>query len=94
MVSPPPARQYSLNSLKKLSDFSRVWFFLQGNRFDEIKELFGLGVCCFVVDNFNDLKALLEFAKKNNKRINLLLRLRVKERSIHTGRFFVFGFYS
>ncbi|OYT32562.1 decarboxylase [Candidatus Woesearchaeota archaeon] len=85
---------HSLNSLKRLSDFSRVWFFLQGNSVGEIEELFGLGVCSFVVDNVNDLNSILGFAEKNNKRINLLLRLRVKEHSIHTGRFFVFGFYS
>ncbi len=74
---------HSENNLK-LVNSKNVWFFLQGNK--EIPE----EVDSFVVDNINDLNLLL----KEDREINLLLRLRLREHTIHTGKHFVFGFSS
>ena len=74
---------HSENNLKLVSS-KNVWFFLQGNK--EIPK----EVNNFVVDNINDLKLLL----KEDRKINLLLRLRLREHTIHTGKHFVFGFSS
>jgi len=63
----------------------RVWFFVQGNK-DFPKE-----ISQFVVDNINDLNNLIKFIKKENIEINLLLRMKLKEHTIHTGKHFVFG---
>jgi ornithine decarboxylase len=73
---------HSLQNLELLKNKEKVWFFLQGNK--EIPK----EVNNFVVDNENDLKLLL----KENKKINLLLRMKLREHTIHTGKHFVFGF--
>ncbi len=73
---------HSENNLKQVKT-KNVWFFLQGN--NPPKE-----VDNFVVDNKNDLNKLL----KEDREINLLLRLRLREHTIHTGKHFVFGFSS
>lgn len=74
---------HSENNLKSVES-KNVWFFLQGNK--EIPK----SVDNFVVDNENDLNLLL----KEDREINLLLRLRLREHTIHTGKHFVFGFSS
>jgi ornithine decarboxylase len=45
-------------------------------------------------DNQNDLKLLVNAIKGTPVRINLLLRMRLKEHTIHTGKYFVFGMFS
>ncbi len=80
------------NSLRHVRDLSRAWFFGQGWSPEEIKELLEKGVNSFVVDNENDLNTLLGCI--NGRKINLLLRMRLKERTVHTERHFVFGMYS
>ena len=74
---------HSVNNLKQVNS-KNVWFFLQGNK--EIPK----EVDNFVVDNINDLNLLL----KEDRKINLLLRFRLREHTIHTGKHFVFGFSS
>jgi ornithine decarboxylase len=74
---------HSVNNLKQVES-KNVWFFLQGNK--EIPK----EVSNFVVDNINDLNLLL----KEDREINLLLRMRLREHTIHTGKHFVFGFSS
>ncbi len=87
---------FSVHSIKNLTqkDMKRVWFFAQAWTYKEIKLLFEKGVINFVVDNENDLNTLLGYMKQQNKKINLLLRMRLKEHTVHTGKHFVFGFYS
>ena len=77
--------------VEKIKDKSKIWFFPQGWNEVEIKNLIGLGVKGFVVDNENDLKTLLSHLDKNETKINLLLRMKLKERSVHTGKYFVYG---
>ena len=75
---------HSKQNLELLENKEKVWFFLQGNK-EVPKE-----VNNFVVDNENDLRLLL----KENRKINLLLRMKLREHTIHTGKQFVFGFSS
>lgn len=85
---------HSFKSLDFIKDKKRVWFFAQAWDKNEIETLFSIGVNSFVVDNLKDLELLLKAIKEKNIRINLLLRMRLKEHSIHTGKHFVFGMYS
>ncbi len=83
-----------VNLLEKIKDKSRVTFLAQGWDESSIKKLIDLGVLSFVVDNEEDLKIMLNFLEKNNAKIDLMLRMRLKEHSIHTGKHYVFGMYS
>ena len=83
-----------LNYLDVIKDKSRVWFIAQSWGTDELERLFEKGVRSFIVDNENDLDVLLEFVEHKKQEKSLLLRMRLKERTIHTERHFVFGMYS
>lgn len=76
--------------IEKVKDVSRIWFFPQGWNEEEAKEVLSKEVRKFVVDNENDLHVLLAVLKKEDV-IDLLLRMKLKERSIHTGRYYVYG---
>jgi len=79
------------NELKHIKDKSRVIFLAQAWNKEEIKKLVDLKVKYFVVDNESDLDTLIKFLDKNNVKINLFLRLKLKENTIRTERYFVFG---
>ncbi|PIN74911.1 decarboxylase [Candidatus Woesearchaeota archaeon CG10_big_fil_rev_8_21_14_0_10_37_12] len=85
---------HSIEALNLLKDTSYVWFFCQAIDDAELDYLFNRGKVGFVVDNEVDLNKLLKFCEKHNKKIKLLLRMRLKEHTVHTGKHFVFGFYS
>ncbi|MFA5382817.1 MAG: decarboxylase [Candidatus Micrarchaeia archaeon] len=85
---------HSFESLEKIKNKKRVWFFPQAWDTQEIEKLNSIGVTSFVIDNKKDLEILIEYLEKNNIKINLLLRMRLKEHSIQTGKYFVFGMYS
>lgn len=82
------------NELNNIKDKSRVIFFAQGWNNNQIKELIEQNINFFVVDNETDLDILLDYLKNNYVKINLLLRMRLKERSLRTERYFVFGMLS
>ncbi len=89
--------QFSLhfrNSINYVKDKSRIWFFGQGWSEEEIAELMESGVSSFVVDNENDLNTLVDYINENRRGINLLLRMRLKEKTVHTERHFVFGMHA
>ena len=86
-----------LNLSDNIKDKSRVTFLAQGWSEAFIHKLIDLGVKSFVVDNEEDLNTLLSFLNHVNNpelKIDLLLRMRFKELSIHTGKHYVFGIYS
>ena len=82
---------HSFQNLEKVKVKEKVWYFLQGNNSEEVKKLISLGVRSFVVDNRNDLRILLDSL---DVEINLLLRMKLREHTLHTGKHFVFGFSS
>ena len=85
---------HMIQSLKFVKDLSRVWFLTQGLNEEFLDKMFKIGLKNFVVDNQCDLNKLLEYLKNQEEKINLLLRMRMKEHTIYTGKYFVFGMYS
>jgi len=86
---------HSVNELKHVKDKQRVIFLAQGWDEEEISFLTGEGICYFVVDNKSDLKTLENYLKKNKcEGINLFLRLKLRENTLKTEKYFVFGFDS
>jgi ornithine decarboxylase len=85
-----------INELKHIKDFSRVIFLAQGWKEKEINDLINKKISWFVVDNESDLDILLNVLENNkiSKKINLLLRLKLKENTLRTERYFVFGMRS
>ena len=83
-----------VNELKNIKDLSRVIFLAQGWNEEEIKDLISKGIDHFAVDNEGDLDILLKFLENYEGKINLLLRLKLKEHSLRTEKFFVFGMKS
>ncbi len=79
------------NELKHIKDKSRVIFLAQAWASSDIDELIKNGIRYFIVDNLSDLDILLEYLDSNDVRINLFLRLKLKEHTIRTERYFVFG---
>ena len=82
---------HSFKSLEKIKTKWRVWYFAQAWNDAELDELSIQGVNCFVVDNLNDLDVLMNYLEKNPNKINLLLRMKLKENTVFTGKYFVFG---
>ncbi|MFH1399242.1 MAG: decarboxylase [Candidatus Woesearchaeota archaeon] len=74
-----------------IRDPARQLYFAQAWDQEELRTLLQRGITSFVVDNKNDLDILLNSLTKP---INLMLRMRLKEHSVHTGKHFVYGFYS
>ena len=83
-----------VNELKHITDMKRVIFLAQGWNEDDINELISAGISYFTVDNEQDLDMLISFLEKNDVKINLLLRLKLKELTIRTEKYFVFGMRS
>ena len=84
---------HTTESLEEIKNKKRVWFFAQAWNENEINNLIN-EVHGFVIDNEADLIVLLNYLKNKNSKINLALRMRLKENTIHTGKHFVFGMYS
>ena len=84
---------HTLESLDEIKDKKRVWFFAQAWNKEEIDSLINK-IFGFVIDNETDLLLLLDYLEKHNVKINLALRMKLKEHTIHTGKHFVFGMYS
>jgi len=82
------------NELEHIEDRSRVMFIAQGWSNNEIKGLIDKGIDHFIVDNESDLDVLLEFLNNYDSKINLLLRIKLKENTIRTEKYFVFGMNS
>jgi ornithine decarboxylase len=79
------------NELKHVKDKSRVLFLAQGLDEKLIQELLKQGINKFVIDNEFDLNILLMTIEKTKEKIQLLLRLKLKENTIKTEKYFVFG---
>ncbi|MDW8035140.1 MAG: decarboxylase [Candidatus Korarchaeum sp.] len=78
----------SLGSMRRIEEADRVVYYLQGEREDEVKHLLRLGVKWFIVDNEPELRKLLASC---DERIHLLLRVKMREHTIYTGKHFVYG---
>ncbi len=79
------------NELKHVKDKKRVLFLAQGWDAGSIEQLIQTGIRNFIVDNESDLDVLLEYLKAGERKINLFLRIKLRENTLRTERFFVFG---
>ncbi|MGM5485389.1 MAG: decarboxylase [Nanobdellota archaeon] len=82
------------NELKHIKDKSRVIFLAQGWDENSIERLINMGIRFFAVDNTVDLEILKRYIQEKGVRINLLLRMKLKENTLRTERHFVFGMES
>jgi ornithine decarboxylase len=85
---------HSIESADMLKDMSRVWFIAQAWNEEELNMVFEKGITKFIIDNTMDLDKLLDYITKHDIKIELLLRIRLKEHTIHTGKYFVYGMKS
>ncbi|UGV40491.1 decarboxylase [Methanococcoides orientis] len=85
---------HMINELKHLKDMSRVLFLAQGWTSEIVEDLYERGIRSFAVDNEFDLDVLLSTIEPTDWKITLLLRLKLKEHSLRTERYFVFGMTS
>jgi len=81
------------NELIHIKDRSRVIFLPQGWTKEKIESLLGQGITNFIIDNEPDLNIIESFLESNNhhKKITIFLRIKIKERTLRTERYFVFG---
>lgn len=85
---------FSIHAPEEIADIEdkkKIWFFLQAESCEEIKEFFRIGIINFVIDNEADLNNLLKSAESERAKINLLIRMRFREHRIGTGKYFVYG---
>ncbi|SES74861.1 ornithine decarboxylase [Methanococcoides vulcani] len=85
---------HMINELKHVKDMSRVLFLAQGWTSGIVEDLYERGIRSFAVDNEFDLEILLSTIEPTDWKITLLLRLKLKEHSLRTERYFVFGMSS
>jgi ornithine decarboxylase len=64
---------------------------MQGESEEETKEILKK-TNLFVVDNENDLNTLLKVIKEEKRKIVLFLRMKIREHTVNTGKYFVYGF--
>jgi ornithine decarboxylase len=77
--------------LKHLADKSRVLFLAQAWTPEQINGLLQMGIRSFVVDNESDLDVLMAHLPSRSEKITLYLRIKLREHTLRTERFFVFG---
>ena len=85
---------HHINELQYIKDTKRILFMLHSPEKEELDVLFEKGVDNYIVDNINDLNFLEKYLQSENKQITLFLRMRLKEYTVQTGRYFVYGFFS
>ncbi|MDD4983814.1 MAG: decarboxylase [Candidatus ainarchaeum sp.] len=78
----------SINSINTIKDKKRIIYILQGEEKKEVEKIFNSGIHSFIVDNPNDLKNVVTL----NKKVTLFLRMKFKEHTVYTGKYFVYGF--
>ena len=90
---------HMVTELKNIVDYSRVLFLAQAWNEEVILDLLMKGIRWFVIDNENDFKELYNLIKMNDIRdrfgkINLLFRMKLKENTLRTEKYYVFGIFS
>ncbi len=81
----------SLKHANEIQNKKRIWYIAQAWDKDEALKLLEIGVNKFIIDNIHDLNVLKEVVNTN---ITLLLRINIRENTIYTGKYYVYGFGS
>lgn len=84
---------HHIAELEYIKDTKRIWFMLHGPDKEELSIIFKKQINNFIIDNLLDLSFLLKEIEEKNIKINLLLRMRLKEYTVNTGRYFVYGMF-
>lgn len=85
---------HSVPELEQVKNKNKVWYFGFAWNNDALDTVIGkYGVKNFVVDNTDDLNVLLRYIEKKKVKVNVLLRMKLKENTIFTGKHFVFGMH-
>ena len=74
-------------NLERLDDTSRGIFLVQGESREELARIYDGGIGGFIVDNENEFELVREFAAE----VPVFIRIRAKEHTIYTGKYFVYG---
>jgi ornithine decarboxylase len=82
------------DEIDMIEDKKRIWFFIQAEFENELREILKTGVRNFVVDNEIDLKRILKVIEDEKIKINLSLRMKFQEHRIGTGKYFVYGMFA
>jgi len=82
---------HAKEEIEIIKDKSKIWFFIQAESEEELKEILEEGIKNFVVDNKIDLRRIFQASEGTNKKINLSLRMKFQEHRIGTGKYFVYG---
>tara|TARA_Y100000310_G_C20582546_1_gene763737 strand:+ start:158 stop:1207 length:1050 start_codon:yes stop_codon:yes gene_type:complete len=85
-----------INELNNVQDKNRIVFLAQAWNSKLIEKLLAESIKNFVVDNESDLNILLLYLENHelNQKINLFLRIKLKENTLRTEKYFVFGMTS
>jgi len=79
------------NELVNIKDKSRVIFLAQAWSKEDILKLIEQDITKFVIDNIPDLDILIDTIENLNTKIDLFLRVKLRENTIKTEKYFVFG---
>jgi len=83
---------HSTAELEMLRNKNKIWYFPIALNEKTLEILFNkYKIKNYIVDNQNDLKLLLNYIEKKSIKINLLLRMKLKENTLFTGKHYVFG---
>ncbi len=82
---------HAMEPLDIIKDKSRIWYYAHAWDEREIGTLLKKGIRKFVVDNETDLELLDHALEKTNEKVSLLLRQKLQENTVFTGRHYVFG---
>ena len=82
---------HAKEELDFIKDKLRIWFFVQAESKEELKNILDKGIINFVVDNKNDLRRLMEIVEEKKEKINLSLRMKFQEHRVGSGKYFVYG---
>lgn len=78
----------------EIKDKSKLWYIATAWSEDQIKDLIQKGVTKFVVHNEFDLEVLEKTLETIDVKVELHLRMKIKENTIYTGKHYMFGMSS
>ena len=83
---------HSIEELKQMNSAKQTWFFALALTTKELDILITrFKQTRFVVDNLTDLSLLVNYCQTHSISISLLLRMKLKEHTVFTGKHYVFG---
>ncbi len=85
---------HSEEEIDMIKDKRKIILFLQAPDKEELKHFLDVGIRNFVVDNEIDFQKIIDIVNDKKINISLLLRMKISEHRIGTGKYFVYGMNS